>query len=97
MYIGVTNNLPRCLEEHRQRIADGFTKKHVVHKLVYFESGPEVNFAIAREKEMKSWRRSKKDALVESINPEWKDLSLEQQLIMILQPSLKYIIKSGNT
>ena len=77
MYIGVTNNLPRRLEEHRQGIADGFTKKYVVHKLVYFETGPDINLAIAREKELKSWRRSKKNALVETINPEWKDLSLD--------------------
>ena len=64
MYIGVTNNLPRRLEEHKLGMVDGFTKKYVIHKLVYFETGPDINSAIAREKELKSWRRSKKDALV---------------------------------
>lgn len=77
MYIGVTNNLPRRLEEHKLGMVDGFTKNYVIHKLVYFETGPDINLAIAREKELKSWRRSKKDALVETINPEWKDLSFD--------------------
>jgi len=77
MYIGVTNNLPRRLEEHKLGMVDGFTKNYVIHKLVYFETGPDINLAFAREKELKSWRRSKKDALVETINPEWKDLSFD--------------------
>jgi putative endonuclease len=75
MYAGVTNDLHRRLYEHAHKLADGFTKKYNVSKLVYFEETDDVNAAIAREKQIKKWRRSKKDALVSSINPEWHDLS----------------------
>ena len=75
MYIGVTNNLQRRLYEHKSNRIDGFTKKYNVHKLVYYESTTDVNRAIAREKELKGWRREKKNNLVISINPNWKDLS----------------------
>ncbi|AGH98216.1 Excinuclease ABC, C subunit-like protein [Micavibrio aeruginosavorus EPB] len=77
LYIGVTNSLERRIEEHRQGIADGFTKKYNVRKLIYIESTESIDAAIAREKQLKGWRREKKDALVNSNNPEWKDLSLE--------------------
>ena len=77
IYVGVTNNLERRIEEHRQDSADGFTKKYNVHKLVYIESTESVEAAIAREKQIKGWRRDKKDALVKNMNPEWNDLSLE--------------------
>lgn len=55
----------------------GLRKKYNVNKLVYFEQTMDVNVAIAREKQLKKWRREKKNALVEEMNPEWKDLSLE--------------------
>lgn len=77
MYIGMTNNLERRLHEHKNKLVDGFTKKYNVNKLVYYEYGNDVHAAIAREKEIKKWRREKKNNLVMTMNPEWKDLSLE--------------------
>ena len=76
MYIGVTNNLERRLAEHQSGLIDGFTKKYNLKKLVYYEQTSSIDAAIAREKEIKKWRRSKKDALVQMLNPEFKDLSL---------------------
>lgn len=75
MYIGVTNDLQRRLYEHRHQLADGFTKRYNVHKLVYFEQTGDVRAAIAREKQLKGWSREKKNALVASANPTWRDLS----------------------
>ncbi len=75
MYVGMTNNLERRLFEHKTKIVDGFTKKYNVNKLVYFEETSDVHVAIAREKEIKKWRREKKNNLVISMNPQWKDLS----------------------
>ena len=75
MYIGVTNDLPRRLSEHKSGAIDSFTKRYRVHKLVYFEEYHNPNDALAREKQLKGWRRSKKNALVETTNPSWSDLS----------------------
>ena len=75
MYIGVTNDLARRLFEHKNDCADGFTKRYHVHKLVYYETTSDVMSALEREKDLKGWRREKKNALVETMNPEWKDLS----------------------
>ncbi|MCI7638376.1 MAG: GIY-YIG nuclease family protein [Clostridiales bacterium] len=75
LYIGVTNNLPRRLYEHRNGLVDGFTKKYNVHKLVYYEYTNDVYSAISREKQLKKWTRAKKNALVVKENPEWRDLS----------------------
>ena len=75
MYIGVTGDLRRRLFEHRNEFADGFTKKYHVHKLVYFEQTTDVTEALEREKQLKKWVRAKKNQLVETMNPEWKDLS----------------------
>jgi putative endonuclease len=77
LYIGVTNNLMRRVYEHKQKLIDGFTKKYNITMLVYYEITSDVEAAIVREKELKGWRRSKKVALIESMNPQWKDLSLE--------------------
>ena len=77
MYVGVTNDLARRVYEHKNKLVDGFTRKYNVHKLVYFEETTDVSAAIAREKQVKKWRREKKDVLVVTMNPEWKDLSLE--------------------
>ncbi len=77
LYVGVTNNLPRRLYEHSQELADSFTKRYHVHKLVYFEVTSDIRAAIAREKQIKSWSRARKNALIETVNPQWKDLSLE--------------------
>ena len=71
LYTGVTNNLERRIYEHKNKIIKGFTSKYNVNKLVYFEETKDVNEAIAREKEIKGWRRSKKVALIESVNPAW--------------------------
>jgi len=80
MYIGMTNNLERRLYEHKNKLVDGFTKKYNINKLVYYEHTTDVHAALAREKEIKKWRREKKDNLVASMNPEWKDLSLEWEM-----------------
>jgi putative endonuclease len=75
MYIGMTNDLERRLFEHKHKLVDGFTKKYNVNKLVYYEYTTDVHAAIAREKELKKWRREKKNNLVMTQNPEWVDLS----------------------
>ena len=74
MYVGVTNDIMRRLDEHKNKLIKGFTKKYNINKLVYFEETANVHSAIAREKEIKKWRRQKKNALVQSLNPEWSDL-----------------------
>ena len=79
MYIGVTNDLERRLYEHKQELVDGFTKRYHVHKLVYYEQSSDVRSAIQREKELKGWPRRKKNALVETMNPDWHDLSQDWQ------------------
>ena len=75
LYIGVTNNLERRLYEHKNKLIDGFTKKYNVNKLVYFETTTDVKSAIQREKQLKNLVRRKKDELIDSVNPEWRDLS----------------------
>ena len=75
MYIGVTNNLERRVYEHKQELIEGFTKRYHVNKLVYFETTTDVRSAIEHEKQLKGWLRSRKNALVERMNPEWRDLS----------------------
>jgi putative endonuclease len=77
MYVEMTNNLERRVTEHQQSLVKGFTKKYNLKKLVYFEYTSDVNTAIAREKEIKKLRREKKNALVESVNPKWQDLSVQ--------------------
>jgi len=77
MYVGMTNDLVRRVYEHKNKLVSGFTEKYNVHKLVYFEETQDVHVAIAREKEIKKWRREKKNQLVNQINPAWRDLSEE--------------------
>ena len=77
MYVGITNNLIRRVYEHKNKLVKGFTEKYNVNKLVYFEETRDVIAAITREKEIKKWRREKKDQLVNRMNPTWKDLKLE--------------------
>ena len=74
LYIGVTNDLHRRLYEHKSEQLDGFTKKYHINKLVYYEEYSDVDYAIAREKQLKHWLRSKKDSLIETQNPNWDDL-----------------------
>ncbi len=77
LYIGVTNNLERRIDEHKGKVVDGFTKKYNISTLVYFESTDDVESAISREKALKMWKRQWKLSLIESINPNWNDLSLD--------------------
>ncbi|MDP2373741.1 GIY-YIG nuclease family protein [Reyranella sp.] len=74
MYVGVTNNLENRVAQHRDGRGGAFTSRYQVNTLVYAEEYQQIEEAIAREKEIKSWRRSKKDALVEASNPTWADL-----------------------
>ena len=75
IYTGITNDLIRRVYEHRHE-ADpkSFTAQYRVHKLVYFEETTDVRAALEREKQIKSWKRAKKNALVETMNPTWQDL-----------------------
>ncbi len=77
LYIGMTNNLSRRVYQHKAKEIDGFTKRYNIDRLVYFEQFSDVRDAIAREKSVKKWRRSKKIELIKSMNPTWKDLSEE--------------------
>lgn len=77
LYTGVTNNLHRRVYEHKQKLIKGFTSKYNITKLVYYEEYNDINDAIRREKQIKGWSRKKKIELIESFNPEWKDLSEE--------------------
>ena len=79
LYTGVTNNLQRRMYEHKHHLVVGFTSKYQITCLVYFEETFDVYVAIAREKEIKGWLRVKKIALIESMNPDWRDLSEEWQ------------------
>ena len=77
LYTGVTNHLEFRIIQHKQKVTPGFTSKYNITKLVYFEPFGDIRDAIAREKQLKRWRREKKVALIEQINPEWRDLSLD--------------------
>lgn len=78
LYIGVTNDLQKRVYQHKNKThPDSFTARYQVNRLVYFETFGDVQEAIAREKQLKSWRREKKIALLQSHNPTWKDLSSE--------------------
>ncbi len=76
IYVGVTNNLERRIYEHKNELFEGFTKRYHIHKLVYFEETTDVNSAIAREKQIKSWSRARKNALIEQLNPQWEELTI---------------------
>ncbi len=75
LYAGITNNVRERAQQHKEGTGSEFTRKYKVDRLVYYEPFQYVGNAIAREKEIKGWRRSKKVALIESINPSWRDLS----------------------
>jgi putative endonuclease len=70
----VTNDLERRLAEHREGMASGFTSRYRIHRILYCEEYGYIEDAIAREKQIKRWRRAKKLALIASENPEWRDL-----------------------
>jgi len=75
LYTGVTNNILYRVFTHKQKQQSGFTKKYNVTRLVYYEVYPSIYSAIAREKEIKGWKRIKKITLIESMNPKWSDLA----------------------
>ena len=77
LYMGVTNDLPRRMYEHRNSLIPGFTSTYRIDRLVYFETTSDVRAAIAREKQIKGWRRERKLTLIEAANPKWADLSRE--------------------
>ena len=77
LYVGVTNNLERRIAEHKAGLGSDFTSHYRAHRLVYCEEFSNPRDAIAREKQLKGWRREKKIALIEAINPDWRDLSVE--------------------
>ncbi len=74
-YVGMTNSLERRVYEHKHRLIEGFTSRYNINRLVYCEVFNDVKEAIAREKQIKDWRREKKIALIESVNANWRDLS----------------------
>src|SRR5208282_775914 len=78
LYIGVTNDLDRRVSEHVDELTPGFTSRYHVKRLVYFEEFGDIEAAIAREKQLKGWRRDKKIRLIESMNPKWNDLSRDE-------------------
>jgi len=76
LYTGVTSSLAKRVGQHKLKFIPGFTRKYIT-KLVWLEPHSSVRAAIAREKEIKAWRRSKRVALIESLNPQWRDLSTQ--------------------
>ncbi len=77
LYIGITGNLQRRVQEHKHDLLAGFTRRYRVHRLVYVEGTPDVRDAIAREKQLKGWTRRRKVELIESANPHWNDLAAQ--------------------
>jgi putative endonuclease len=75
LYVGVTNDLRRRIHQHRTGESLGFTSRYHVGRLLYWEDTPDIRCAIAREKEIKSWRREKKLALIRTVNPRFRDLA----------------------
>jgi putative endonuclease len=74
LYTGVTNDLVKRIYQHKEGLEEGFTRKYRTNRLVYYEFTGDVMSAIAREKEIKKWRRAKKVRLIHSLNPKWQDL-----------------------
>src|SRR5258706_14211686 len=77
LYIGVTNDLVRRVWEHKHNVADGFTKKYSIHKLVWYQETNDIEAAIEKEKQLKVWKRLWKLRLIEEMNPGWNDLYKE--------------------
>ena len=87
LYTGVTSNIGERVMQHKTGIhPSSFTKRYNVDRLVYYELTNEIQAAIAREKQIKGWKRSKKVALIESLNPEWKDLAADWDWYWSLDP-----------
>ena len=84
LYVGVTNSLERRVTEHAEGTGSEFTSKYNCNKLVYYESFPDIEQAIVREKQIKHFKREWKNQLVEAINPEWLDLKHD----IVLDPDI---------
>ena len=91
LYVGVTNNLQRRVYEHKNKMIQGFTSKYNITKVVYFEVFNDIESAIRREKQIKDWLRKKKIDLTESMNPDWNDLSEEEETILKLDKRFVFI------
>ncbi len=89
LYIGVTSNLEGRLWRHRESTLPGFTSRHNVKRLVWFEMHGDMLAAIAREKQLKNWRRQWKINLIEATNPHWSDLAVSLGFPPLPQPALK--------
>jgi len=76
LYIGITSDMDVRVQQHKHGAFEGFSKKYKTDRLVYVERHAHVLKAIAREKQIKRWRRQKKIALIQSVNPSWRDLSV---------------------
>jgi Predicted endonuclease containing a URI domain len=90
LYTGLTNDLKRRVYQHRNKLIPGFTCQYKLNRLVFFETTTDVRAAITREKQIKGWTRRKKLALIESVNPRWRDLSVDwyrEEKTEILRPS----------
>jgi putative endonuclease len=75
LYTGMTSALEQRVSQHKEKVLEGFTKRYNLTSLVFYETHEDIRTAIAREKEIKGWTRAKKIALIESVNPDWRDLS----------------------
>lgn len=75
LYVGVTSNLVKRIEQHRAGVVEGFSQKYKVHTLVWYEEHENMLSAITREKQIKSWKRKRKISLIESLNPPWDDIT----------------------
>ncbi|MFA6251810.1 MAG: GIY-YIG nuclease family protein [Candidatus Paceibacterota bacterium] len=78
LYTGVTNNLERRIQEHKSKTISSFSNKYNLNKIVYYEQFSNINDAISREKQIKGGSRKKKVSLVNNLNPEWRDLSMDE-------------------
>lgn len=74
LYVGVTENLVKRIDDHKQHIGSEFTSRYNINKLVYYEHTPDINSAILREKQIKGGSRKKKEVLINNFNPDWFDL-----------------------
>jgi len=74
LYVGVTSDLVKRIEEHKQKLVDGFTKKYEITRLVYYEAFEDIRDAVIRERQIKEWKRKWKTALIQLVNPYWRDL-----------------------
>ena len=96
LYTGSTNDLPGRVFHHKEKLVDGFTKRYGINRLVYYEVGETREAVVNREKQIKGWTRAKKIALIESVNPTWRDLSSDFMDYMEKTDSInKPIMKRG--